>query len=143
MESRKVPKMTLGLRMMVAMEAAGLTSGEMAKRLKVSRHSVSGWLHGRHQPNHATLERWSEICDVDLDYILGQISDESPTKEQLAKILVDQLLGSHSPARYTHSGVTLAELDLRPDCDDDDAQVIDLRNEPLSTIDIRQLAPAM
>lgn len=117
MENRKIPKLTLGLRMLISQESAGLTSGEMAKRLKVSRHSVSGWLHSRHQPNNATLMRWASICDVDEDWLIngeeGLILTATPSRQQMAEMLVAALMGADMGDKPT--GLSLDELYLRPE----------------------------
>lgn len=139
MVRRKIPKLTLGLRMLLAMHAAGHTSGGMAKRLKVSRHSATGWLYGRHQPNHATLEKWAEICDVDLDWLLhgvledAELAPSGMSREQLAQALVAQLLGDKENYRLGLGDLTLAELDLAP-------AYIDLTAEPARVIQMADVA---
>lgn len=123
-EKKRVPRLNLGLRMLIAMQTAGYGTGEMAKMLKVSRHSATGWLYGRHQPNHATLVRWAEICDVDLDWL---VNGEEPlvtagggmSREQLAQALVAQLLGDKGgyPPGYNEDWENLVpdqELDNMP-----------------------------
>ena len=142
-KSKRIPKLTLGTRMLLAMHSAGYTSGEMAKKLEVSRHSATGWIYGRHQPNRATLRQWADECDVDFDWLVNGTMEQTLeeevrpanalpglTREELARILLTQLLGDNRPRLRTE-----AELDLAPDEDD---IYIDLTGKEAV---IRHLAP--
>lgn len=48
-----------------ALRFAGIGVGEMAENLGVSRTTVSNYLHGRSDPNRATLVAWAYFCAVD------------------------------------------------------------------------------
>ena len=52
--------------------AKGLTQGEMADRLKISRSRISMYETGQRQPDYETLELIADFFNVDIDYLLGR-----------------------------------------------------------------------
>lgn len=51
---------------------AGLTLGELAEQLKVSRATLGFWEQGKFQPSNEMLIRLSDLFDVSVDYLLGR-----------------------------------------------------------------------
>lgn len=65
-----LPPLTLGHRLRIAREYAGLEVQQMAHELGVSRNTVGRYEAG-HPPRRDTIIAWAEITDVDLDWLLG------------------------------------------------------------------------
>jgi transcriptional regulator with XRE-family HTH domain len=73
----KVPKLTLGDRLRLAREHAGIGSQEMAEHFKCSRHTITNFEKGRTRPSHATLLEWARLTRYDLGWLMdGQIDYE-------------------------------------------------------------------
>ncbi len=67
-----VPDWDLADRMRKALRHAGVTPGQMAGYLGVSRQSVSNWTSGRVEPSFQTVRLWSIRTGVDLEWVLGR-----------------------------------------------------------------------
>lgn len=59
-----------GDRMRAALRRSGISVGEMAERLEVSRNTVSAWVNGRNTPRMRDLRDFAEIVDVQIDWII-------------------------------------------------------------------------
>lgn len=67
-----VPEITLGWRLRMSLERAGIKADDMAKRLGVHRGTVTRWTHDiGAQPRGIYLERWAEITEVPLAWLKG------------------------------------------------------------------------
>ena len=49
---------------------AGLTQGEMAKKMKLSKNTIVSWEKGRIKPKPAQFEMYCRICDISTDYVV-------------------------------------------------------------------------
>lgn len=76
--SDDVPQVTLGWRLRMSLEHAGIEIGEMAARLDVHRGTITRWAHdvGR-PPRLVYLEKWAEITGVRLDWLRGSDNNGS------------------------------------------------------------------
>ena len=72
-----VPKWTLGDRLRKAREDAGIGSTEMARRLHLTRQTITNYERGHRPPAWLTLKVWAEMTEVDLDWLIGDALDEN------------------------------------------------------------------
>jgi transcriptional regulator with XRE-family HTH domain len=68
-----VPDWDLADRMRKALRHAGMSPGQMADYLGVSRQSVGNWISGRVEPSFQTLRLWSIRTGVSLEWLLGRV----------------------------------------------------------------------
>lgn len=64
-------------------EAAGLTQGELADKLGVSRGSISYYETGERVPDIVFLGRASNYFGVGISFLLGQSENQKPSNEEL------------------------------------------------------------
>jgi hypothetical protein len=64
-----IPVWTLSDRMNKAMHTAGLSISDMTILLGVHRNTISGYIHGRIQPDEETIKAWAEHTRVLHDWI--------------------------------------------------------------------------
>ncbi|WP_375479227.1 helix-turn-helix domain-containing protein [uncultured Jatrophihabitans sp.] len=65
----QIPTATLPFRLRMSLNHAGMSSGQMALYLGVSRSAVSEWLNGRSELKLGMLRAWSERTDVSLEWL--------------------------------------------------------------------------
>lgn len=81
---RKKDGMTFAEKIKEMREAEGVSQGEFAARLNVSRQSVSNWENGLSVPRRAQREKIFTILGIDVtQYIREEISEEQSQKTQL------------------------------------------------------------
>lgn len=64
-----VPSLTLGWRMKMALEHAGVSSGDMADYLEVSRHTITRWTGDKGPVKRSTLRLWSMRTGVSMSWL--------------------------------------------------------------------------
>lgn len=64
-----IPTWTLANRMARSLEWSGVSVGEMAEFLGVTRGTASAYKTGRHKPDTRTLRLWAERCGVDYQWL--------------------------------------------------------------------------
>ena len=80
----------LGARIAALRRAAGMSQGELAKKLQVSPSAVGMYEQGRREPSAETLVALSRLFHVTLDYLLtGQ---PSPEEQILVADAMDSVL---------------------------------------------------
>lgn len=62
---------------------SSLTTGEVAKRLGVSRSTYTGYELGRRSPNGEKLNRLAEIYNTSVDFITGKIDENETPKNNI------------------------------------------------------------
>lgn len=68
-----IPDLTLGWRLRMAMERAGLKAEDMAEHLGVHRGTISRWAHDIGKPPRPIyLRHWAEICNVRYEWLAGE-----------------------------------------------------------------------
>lgn len=67
------PAFLLRHRMARALEHSGLSISGIAADLRVSRSTISNWLHGRAEPRAIYLDRWADLTNVDRAWLLGEL----------------------------------------------------------------------
>jgi len=71
--SQAVPEITLGWRLRIAMEHAGIKADDMAAQLGVHRGTITRWTHDiGASPRPVYLEKWAFLCGVSLDWLAGE-----------------------------------------------------------------------
>ena len=65
-----VPDWDLPDRMRKALRHAGMSPGQMARYLGVTRQSVGNWISGRVDPSFQTVRLWSIRTGTDLEWLL-------------------------------------------------------------------------
>lgn len=67
---QSAPGFEMRHRLALALEVAGVSSGEMAEILGVHRNTVSNYLNGRATPKRAVLVAWAVRCGVPLVWLI-------------------------------------------------------------------------
>ena len=68
----RVPALTLGWRLRMSLEFAGIKADDMAARLGVHRGTVTRWTHEvGAAPRRVYLEKWAAETGVPLGWLLG------------------------------------------------------------------------
>jgi len=83
-----IPTWTLGDRLAKAREGANISVTEMARRLRVSRTTISNYEHNRTDPTVSTLMAYEHYTGVPTWWLLG---DGEPTD--------DAVTGGYPPTR--------------------------------------------
>ena len=66
------PQLTLGWRLRMALEHAGVTVNEMADVLGIkSRDTMAAWLHDRRTPRAAYVRQWAVKTGVPYNWLVG------------------------------------------------------------------------
>ena len=68
--ARTRPTWTVGDRLRKARENIGLDQAHFAGRSGISRNTINNYEKGHTAPNPIYLERWADVCGVDLDWIV-------------------------------------------------------------------------
>lgn len=103
----KAPQLTLGDRLMLAREHAGITSQEMATHMQVSRHTITGWEKGRHAPTWSTIVRWAELTGYDAEWIRnGESEVDSETQRIVGMIRRARGLAPGERLELSTNGIT-------------------------------------
>lgn len=71
MTSRRESAHALGQRLCEKRQARGLTQGQLAVRLGVTRQAISKWEHGQSQPDLDNLKQLAEVYSCSVDELLG------------------------------------------------------------------------
>jgi transcriptional regulator with XRE-family HTH domain len=67
-----IPEITLGWRLRMAMERAGLKAEQMAEELGVHRGTITRWTHDIGKPPRPIyLQRWADLCKVSYAWLSG------------------------------------------------------------------------
>lgn len=70
-----VPEVTLGWRLRMSMEKAGIKADDMGVRLHVHRGTITRWTHDIGSPPRGVyLERWAEITGVPLAWLAQDVA---------------------------------------------------------------------
>jgi transcriptional regulator with XRE-family HTH domain len=72
MSDNKIPPVTLGWRLRMALEHAGLKRSDMAEVMDVNIATITRWTHDLGSPpRRIYLEKWAELCGVSVDWLAG------------------------------------------------------------------------
>jgi transcriptional regulator with XRE-family HTH domain len=73
-----VPPLTLGWRLRMSLENAGIQVAEMADHIESHRTTLTRWLHDEIVPKRIYLEKWAELTGVPLDWFLEALPEQPP-----------------------------------------------------------------
>lgn len=92
------PMWTLADRLRKAREFAGLTQGELADEVGISRRSVSTYESGAQTPNRPVVLSWAMRCNVRMEWLVG---DDGPKPGHRRRPRRDSNAG---PVAYNNTG---------------------------------------
>lgn len=73
---------TLGDRLRKSLQAADMTSQEMADYLEVNRNTVSRWINDERTPKRIILRMWAMRVGVPVEWLeTGEIKNETPSPD--------------------------------------------------------------
>lgn len=64
-----VPVFDLADRMRKSLRVSGVSVGQAAAHLEVTRETVSTWINGHHKPTAATLRAWAQLTGVPYEWL--------------------------------------------------------------------------
>lgn len=73
----EIPSITLGWRLRISLDRAGLKAEDMAVRLDVHRGTVSRWMHDDVAPRPIYLREWARICRVPVQWLAGDAAADN------------------------------------------------------------------
>lgn len=82
-EELHIPELTLGWRLRMAIETAGLSSDELGEMLGVSGSAVRRWANGTRAPKRGMLLQTALICQVPAEWLITGKIPEAVVAEQL------------------------------------------------------------
>ena len=82
------PTITLGTRLIVARESAGISVTDMATRLGVERHTITRYEHDKGHVPIAVLYSYQALCDVPMAWLRGEVA---LTQEVVVSRCIEQL----------------------------------------------------
>jgi transcriptional regulator with XRE-family HTH domain len=63
----------------------GLNKTELAKELHISGSTLSGYLHGKREPDYHTLSVFADYFNVSVDYLIGRSETRNPFPKSVNK----------------------------------------------------------
>ena len=78
-------EMTLGEKLKSARKSIGLTQGQLAEKLLVSRQAITKWEAGKGMPDIENLKQLSKLLNISIDSLLdsGENIDLSVTRQEI------------------------------------------------------------
>lgn len=73
------------IRLIELRKARGMTQGQLAEAIQISRQSISEWERGSSKPTQDNLLRLSELYGVSVDYLMGREEPAAPEEEKPAQ----------------------------------------------------------
>lgn len=107
--SGRVPEITLGWRLRMSLESAGISVQKIADELGYSRSTISRWLNDQDEPRPAVMAQWALLTGVDRGWLdTGKVSSPPPTPPNGPRGGTDTL------ANLTHRKAARARTATRP-----------------------------
>lgn len=66
------PDLTLGWRLRMAMEHAGMTALDIASEMEIDRTTVARWIHDETVPKRIYLRAWADRCGVSYTWLADE-----------------------------------------------------------------------
>ena len=79
-----VPELTLGWRLRLSLEHAGMKHHMMAKLLGVSRQTMTNWMTDEIRPKDQVLREWARITGVSLAWLAPGVPTEEEMRAEMA-----------------------------------------------------------
>lgn len=86
-------RLSLGERLRNKRNEHGLSQEFLAKKLHVTRQTISGWEHGRSEPDIASLQIITEVYGISMDELLDNVVVEQPYNTLKKTSIVFLILG--------------------------------------------------
>ncbi len=84
--------MSIGTRIAELRKAQGISQGDLARNLEVSRQAVSKWEQGLSFPDTLKLIQLAELLDADVQYLATGTRAETPPPVVEEKIVVREVI---------------------------------------------------
>jgi transcriptional regulator with XRE-family HTH domain len=68
-----------------------LTQEELARKVGITRASLSHYENNRREPDYETIQRIADFFSVSVDYLMGRTSEPNHTLDSDTRAFVDQL----------------------------------------------------
>lgn len=78
----EVPAITLGWRLRISLDRAGIKAEEMAHELGVHRGTVSRWMHDETPPRTIYLREWARITRVPFEWLAGDAAADTGEEQR-------------------------------------------------------------
>ena len=82
---------TLGNRITELRESKKMTQQELAKKLNISRASLSHYEKNRREPDYETLQKIADYFQVSIDYMFGRTANSKEILDEQVRDFVDSL----------------------------------------------------
>lgn len=81
----RIPEITLGWRLRMSMDHAGIKAEQMAAEFEVHRGTITRWTHDKGAPpRRRDLRDWAALCGVPFEWLVGDLFQD-PTAEETPK----------------------------------------------------------
>ena len=70
--------------------SSGYTQSELAKRLNISKSTISMYENGNREPDFETLELIADFFNIDIDYLLGRTDKTTLTPETVGQYYANE-----------------------------------------------------
>lgn len=81
----------LGRRITELRESRKMTQEELAKKLNISRASLSHYEKNRREPDYETLQKIADYFQVSIDYMFGRTANSKEILDEQVRDFVDSL----------------------------------------------------
>lgn len=68
-DERTIPALTLGWRLRMAQEYAGLKRPYLAQQLEVDDSTITRWTHDKVRPSRSHILHWARLCNVNEEWL--------------------------------------------------------------------------
>jgi len=82
----RIPEITLGWRLRMSMDHAGIKAEQMAAEFEVHRGTITRWTHDKGAPpRRRDLRDWAELCGVPFEWLVGDLFQDPTAEADLPK----------------------------------------------------------
>lgn len=80
--SPSIPEITLGWRLRMSMDHAGIKAEQMAAEFEVHRGTITRWTHDKGAPpRRRDLRDWANLCGVPYEWLVGDLFEDPTANE--------------------------------------------------------------
>jgi transcriptional regulator with XRE-family HTH domain len=102
-----VPAITLGWRIQIAMDHAGLRSADLEEMFEVSRNTISRLLHDKTELKTYELKMIAIRCGVDADWLITGVPPKEPPAASEADPTIFAMRPAYVPLRDRSRSATM------------------------------------
>lgn len=103
--------------------ASGLTQAEMAKKLGISKSTISMYENGNREPDFETLELIADFFNVDIDYLLGRTDKTTILPESAGRYYTNHKTAEVAQEIFENKELR-ALFDVQRDMEPDDLKAL-------------------